>query len=139
VVRYEDLTTDPQATLERVYGFLGLEYCVPAVAVRDGVNAKYHLAWQQDRKKLITGLYCQQLEARFGPRMASLGYAFPGDNTSDDAARTWLPASVASGISWIYRGSGGVRRMGSRVYKQVRKRVRTACGITRTRRSAVHG
>jgi hypothetical protein len=47
VLHYEDLVDQPSATLNRIYGFLGLESYTPDADIQSGLNEQYFRLWRE--------------------------------------------------------------------------------------------
>lgn len=78
VVRYEDLTSDPCATLEKVLAAIDLptEDAAGIVAVQhvaSGINAEYFTQWREGAP-LWKPAYTRIIEARYGARVRQLSY-----------------------------------------------------------------
>ena len=56
VLKYEDFVKEPDAYLEKIYGFLGIPGHPRTVEVRSNVNERYFALWQSaiDRRSLLT-------------------------------------------------------------------------------------
>lgn len=76
VLKYEDFVTAPQATLDSICAFLGVNSIALGREVRKGVNDKYWLKWQTLRTgKLTKRLYALYITARFETRVNRFGYS----------------------------------------------------------------
>ena len=68
LVRYEDFVADPTATLEAVYGFLGLEPVPAGIEIRADANDAYLARWREEprlRRALLTRAFEERV-GRFG-------------------------------------------------------------------------
>jgi hypothetical protein len=135
---YEDLAAAPEASLARVYDFLGLDPWPAGVRVRNDVNEKYFGKWRADRRRFGCQTYIEHLAGTFEPRVARFGYSLCRlTEQADDAA-----AMGADGIftrQWcnLHRGAGAVRRLTIKGYKRTRNKTLGLLGIARQRRNAV--
>lgn len=89
LVRYEDLVADPDAVLERVFRFVGLEDHAPGrrargearegsaaeVAPRPGVNEHYFERWQRRKRHPAKRAYLALVEARYESDARAFGYS----------------------------------------------------------------
>jgi hypothetical protein len=109
VLRYEDLVADPEATLGRVFAFLGLDDPSPGRrgesgvnvdnfesdrTLRTGVNAKYFDEWRERRRSLARRVYYDAVARRYERRVRAFGYSLrdPGSLLS---ATVRLPGLTA--------------------------------------------
>ncbi|MGH3061159.1 MAG: sulfotransferase, partial [Gaiellaceae bacterium] len=68
LVRYEAFVADPAATLEAVYGSLGLEPVPPGIEIRADANDAYLARWREEprlRRALLTRAFEERVQ-RFG-------------------------------------------------------------------------
>lgn len=110
VLRYEDLVTDPDGELGRVFAFLDLDDPnrgrEPAEGVnldnfaadqtlRSNVNDKYFEEWRARRRSLTGRLYYEALERRYERRVRAFGYSLR-DPESVEAPTLPLPGLAGS-------------------------------------------
>jgi hypothetical protein len=68
LVRFEDFVAEPAATLEAVYGFLGLEPVPPGIEIRPDANDAYLARWRAEprlRRSLLSRAFERRVQ-RFG-------------------------------------------------------------------------
>jgi hypothetical protein len=75
VVRYEDLVARPQAVLDGVYGFLGLESHPVSVDIRPDGNASYFAQWAALGRGSLGRARVRRLERRFETDVEPFGYS----------------------------------------------------------------
>jgi len=94
-ITYEELVTDPPATLAAITAFLGAEPFGPDLAVRPdpAVNARYFARWQEFKRRPRGRLTLGLTEWRFERRIRPWGYSFrlaspgPGPRSEAGAAK----------------------------------------------------
>ncbi len=84
IVPYEGFVADPDATLGRVYDFLGLPHHPNPLPIRGETNDRYYRMWREQTSRRVAGrrtrLAATQLEARvrrFGYSLDDLGFTGP--------------------------------------------------------------
>ncbi|MDQ3867593.1 MAG: sulfotransferase [Actinomycetota bacterium] len=110
VLRYEDLVGDPDATLARVFAFLGLEdpssgrpraegvnvdNFLADRTLRTDVNEKYFAEWSRRRRPLARRLYYDALAWRYERQVQAFGYSLR-EPRSSRAGTVGLPGLVAA-------------------------------------------
>jgi hypothetical protein len=93
VVRYEDLVAAPDATLRRVYRFLGLDGEPPPAGVRSGRNEAYLATWERRREHPVKRAYLAAIEHGLERRVRRFGYSLL------DPARIETPSVPLPGLS----------------------------------------
>lgn len=74
-VRYEEFAQSPQAEVDRICAFLGLEPLAVTHKVRADVNAGYFAMWERERRSLLRRLLRRDLPVDLEPRVARFGYS----------------------------------------------------------------
>lgn len=54
VIKYEDLVSSPQKTMNKIYEFLGVKSVPMIQDVNSGINDKYFAQWRRDEKRLYS-------------------------------------------------------------------------------------
>jgi hypothetical protein len=119
VVRYEQLVSDPEATLAGVGDFLGLSEPIAADSVDGSRSDRYRNAWADltGSTSPVTRRRIARLRARFADRIAAFGYDFDdldrlGDfPTRPVTARSTTAEPGTQQLSVLY--VGGMPRSGS--------------------------
>jgi hypothetical protein len=136
---YEDLAASPEASLARIYRFLGLDPCSAVVAVRNDVNEKYFSHWRAARRRFSSRPYIEHLAGTFEARVASFGYSVHRltDHEADAPAHARFDGILARQWCNLHRGGGVIRRLAVKSCKRTRNKAMALIGIARSRRSAV--
>jgi hypothetical protein len=74
LVRFEDFAAEPAATLEAVYGFLGLDPVPPGIEIRPDANDAYLARWREEPR-----LRRSRLARAFERRVQRFGYSLRFD------------------------------------------------------------
>lgn len=76
-LKYENFVGTPQHTIDKIYSFLGLNPEDIQLQIRSGINEKYFLKWQKDRKKIFSKSFFESLmiQLRFERRVSKFGYS----------------------------------------------------------------
>lgn len=74
ILRYEDFIAEPQATIDRIFEFLGLPSLTVGHRIRQGVNDGYFAKWERDRRNPIRRLL-DRIPAEFEERANRYGYS----------------------------------------------------------------
>ncbi|MBX3014598.1 MAG: sulfotransferase [Caldilineaceae bacterium] len=75
VVHYEALVTEPQATLHRIYHFLGLETMPITQVIQPHRDEPYFLRWQQLQQGRFSRFYARAIMTSFEQRINRFGYS----------------------------------------------------------------
>lgn len=75
VVPYEGFVADPDATLRRLYAFLGLEHHPNPLPIRGETNDRYYRMWLERRNRRLAGLPSRRAAAELEPRVRRFGYS----------------------------------------------------------------
>jgi hypothetical protein len=112
VLWYEDLAARPQATLDRIWRFLGLESAPLAEPLRSH-NARYLAQWEKLGRSPWGGAYLAAIRRRFETRVAAFGYSLddPGylDTRPLDPLRTAAPRASLFSRAWGVAGTAWER------------------------------
>jgi hypothetical protein len=84
VLRYEDLVSDPDAVLGRVFAFLELDPVASGLELRRGINDRYLAEWRARRRTPARGVYMELVERIWERPVRRHGYSLrapagPGD------------------------------------------------------------
>lgn len=76
-LKYENFVAVPQQTMDKIYSFLGLSSEDIQSQIHSGINEKYFLKWQKDRKKFFSKSFLESLmiQLRFERRVSRFGYS----------------------------------------------------------------
>jgi hypothetical protein len=114
VVRYEELVSDPAATLAGVADFLDLREPIAADSLDSSRSDRYHQAWADltGSRSPLTRRRVAQLRARYADRIARFGYDFDDLSAlADFPARLVSEAPPSRQLQVLY--VGGMPRSGS--------------------------
>lgn len=101
VLRYEDFITEPQATMDRMHDFLGLERIPVAREVSASGNVSYFRRWSAELQRGgVRGRYAAWVRDRYEAAFQRYGYTLAPERLGDgrgvlDAA---APASLAAAL-----------------------------------------
>jgi hypothetical protein len=94
-LRYEDFVMDPQAWLDRIYDFIGIERRPLQRSVSQAVNADYFDRWNKSFSSPVWRTYVQYMRARFERRFNRFGYTLGTPLLSGPGAGLLEPGSPA--------------------------------------------
>ncbi len=75
ILKYENFVSRPDACLNEVFDFLGLEHKAISQEIRSHVNEKYFSMWEKDQKNIFSKFAVKQLIARNEERANGFGYS----------------------------------------------------------------
>lgn len=75
IVRYEDLVSDPQAQMAKVYDFLEIDAVPAEASVRSGINDAYFERWERRRRAPLVSEYVERVVSRYEPSVNDFGYS----------------------------------------------------------------
>ena len=75
VLKYEEFVVEPQATLNKIYEFLGVKSVPFTREVRPNVNDKYFSKWEDMQNGTLTRFYTPYIMQKFERRVNQYGYS----------------------------------------------------------------
>jgi Sulfotransferase family len=75
VIRYEELVREPEAVLQGIFDFLGLEPIPPGEPVEAGADERYFQQWQELKRDPRMRLYLTLASLRYERRARRFGYS----------------------------------------------------------------
>jgi hypothetical protein len=128
VLRYEDFTARPQATLDEIWRFVGLESVPLAEPVRSH-NAPYLEQWETLGRSPWGSAYQAAIRRRFGTRVAAFGYRLDDPEALATgplgAAGADLPGASLVSRAWGVAGTAW-ERVSRGPWQALKRRLRRA-------------
>ena len=75
IIKYEDFIVEPQAFLDAIYSFVGIENYESSVKVQSDINRSYFTRWEKYHHGLIRNFYIDYLTAKFEDKVNRFGYS----------------------------------------------------------------
>jgi hypothetical protein len=84
LLRYEDFVASPDAELERIFAFLGMDAVPSGLEVRADINERYFAEWQARRRNAARSAYLSLVERRWEGTARRWGYSLRSPAATDD-------------------------------------------------------
>jgi hypothetical protein len=84
LLRYENLVASPDAELERMFTFLGLDPVPSGLEVRTGMNDRYFAEWRARRRTAARSAYLSLVERRWESAARRWGYSLRSPAATGD-------------------------------------------------------
>lgn len=93
ILRYEDFVAQPQATVDDIFAYLGMESIEVTHHIRTDVNGKYFAMWDKAQRNFLNRIF-RKIPHEYEARANKLGYSLEDYNSSLPVP--WLGANHIS-------------------------------------------